>query len=216
MPNKLTDAEIKKALECCTIKHDCNECPYKVDKCKVLNGVLSDALDLINRQEGEKEKNENIIRIADKTIATLNAEIRHLDQESDILRADVENLNRICDEVNAENESLKAEVERLNNNIYAMATTLSTSARATRHEAYKNCVEKSEKAIFIKQDDRRKEMLEILKTYRGTRTYSDTEQATDNWLRGYGEAVQDVLGVFYNLFNELVGDGNSAYIDKQN
>ncbi|MBQ2392350.1 MAG: hypothetical protein II306_11390, partial [Clostridia bacterium] len=101
----------------------------------------------------------------------------------------------------------------LNTNISAMATTLSNSARATRHEAYKSCVEKSEKAIFIKQDDRRKEMLEILKTYRGTRTYSDTEQATDNWLRGYGEAVQDVLGVFYNLLNEFVGDGDGKRKD---
>ena len=201
MPNKLTDAEIKKALTKVLYGgHGCKDCKYDNgkgdDRCGLKGCKIARyALDLINRQE---------------------AEIKHLDIESDILKADVENLNRICDEVNAENETLKAEVERLNNNISAMATTLSTSARATRHEAYKNCVEKSEKAIFIKQDDRRKEMLEILKTYRGTRTYSDTEQATDNWLRGYGEAVQDVLGVFYNLLNELVGDGNSAYIDKQN
>lgn len=176
MPNKLTDAEVKKALKEYIEFADFEYTEYT----SIRLDVLKNALELINRQEGEKEKNENIIRVADKTIATLNAE----------------------------NESLKAEVERLSNNISAMATTLSTSARATRHEAYKNCVEKSEKAIFIKQDDRRKEMLEILKTYRTTPTYSDTEQATDNWLRGYGEAVQDVLGVFYNLYKDLVGDEN--------
>ena len=70
-------------------------------------------------------------------------------------------------------------------------------------EARKEFAEKSQKAIFIKQDDERKQMLNILKTYRGTRTYSDTEQATDNWLRGYGEAVQDILGVFDNLLKEM-------------
>ena len=181
MPNKLTYNEVKKALEVC-IDGYCRGCCYgDTDQRHCRDDLMQEALDLINRLETENEKNENIIRVADKTI-----------------------------------ESLKAEVERLNNNISAMATTLSTSARATRHEAYNNCVEKSEKAIFIKQDDRRKEMLEILKTYRGTRTYSDTEQATDNWLRGYGEAVQDVLGVFYNLLNELVGEDNSHNIDKEN
>lgn len=102
MPNKLTDTEIKKALECVLQSNN------GLDK---NNAIV--ALDLINRQEGENEKNENIIRVADKTIATLQAE----------------------------NESLKAEVERLNNNISAMATTLSTSARATRHEAYKECLD---------------------------------------------------------------------------
>lgn len=75
-------------------------------------------------------------------------------------------------------------------------------------EAYKEFAERSEKEIFIKQEDERKQMLKILKTYRGTRNYSDTEQSTDNWLRAYGEAVQDILGVFNNLLNELVGDEN--------
>ena len=75
-------------------------------------------------------------------------------------------------------------------------------------EAVKEFAERSEKEIFIKQDNARKQMLEILKTYRGTTNYSDTERATDNLLRGYGEAVQDVLGVFNNLLKELVGDGS--------
>ena len=112
---KLTDAEVKKALKCCSTYHDvrsCKNCPLD-GKCEP-NLLEQYALDLINRREGEKEKNENIIRIADKTIATLNAE----------------------------NESLKAEVERLNNNISAAATTLSNCARATRHEAYKEFVER--------------------------------------------------------------------------
>ena len=86
MPDKLTDAEVKKALECCSTYHDvrsCKNCPLD-GKCEP-NLLEQYALDLINRREGENKKNENIIRIADKTIATLDAE----------------------------NESLKAEVERL-------------------------------------------------------------------------------------------------------
>ncbi len=83
MPNKLTDTEVKKALEYCIEATDCIDCNVN-QECDGRT-VLRYALDLINRLEGENEKNENIIRIADKTIATLNAE----------------------------NESLKAEVERL-------------------------------------------------------------------------------------------------------
>ena len=113
MPNKLTDAEVKKALEC-----------YRGQKLFAFNGkrpeiYIHDIIDLINRQEALIDKLEKVEHFADKTIATLQAE----------------------------NESLKAEVERLNNNISAMATTLSTSARATRHEAYKEYHKKFEKNI---------------------------------------------------------------------
>lgn len=38
-------------------------------------------------------------------------------------------------------EKQQAEIERLNNNISAMATTLSNSAKATRNEAIKECLE---------------------------------------------------------------------------
>ena len=89
MPDKLTDAEVKKALECCSEPYcNDNQCPlYKntINTKDCITQLSTNALDLINRLEGENKKNENIIRIADKTIATLDAE----------------------------NESLKAEVERL-------------------------------------------------------------------------------------------------------
>lgn len=57
MPNKLTDNEIKKALEICsTYKGKCTDCPafVKVDRsnCKK---VLLGAINLINRQEEEKQ-----------------------------------------------------------------------------------------------------------------------------------------------------------------
>ena len=40
--------------------------------------MLSSILDLIKRQQAENEKNEKIIKIADKTIETQNAEIKRL------------------------------------------------------------------------------------------------------------------------------------------
>lgn len=95
----------------------------------------------------------------------------------------------------------KAEIKKLRYNLEAVL-----DERADHSEAYKEFAEKSEKDIFIKQEDERMQMLKILKTYRGTKSYSDTERATDNWLRGYGEAVQDVLGVFDNLLKELAGE----------
>ena len=117
--------------------------------------LATDALDLINRQEGENKKNENIIRIADKTIATLQAE----------------------------NESLKAEVERLNNNISAMSTTLSTSARATRHEAYKEFAERLNKE------------------------FSQCQREYRNVLNSDGACAMIIAKkVTNNLLNELVGD----------
>ncbi len=94
MPNKLTDTEIKKALECLAYHKECPEsemCPYYMDNGDMCDNIslAKDALDLINRLEGENEKNENIIRIADKTIATLNA-------ENQSLKAEVERLREEC------------------------------------------------------------------------------------------------------------------------
>lgn len=83
----MTDNEIVKALECCsTYSGSCEKCPafVKVDRSNC-NKVLVGALDIINRQKAEIEKNENIIRLADKTIEAQNAEIERLNKEVDRL-----------------------------------------------------------------------------------------------------------------------------------
>ena len=76
----MTDNEIVKALEYCTncvCNNDKDECPLlKMSFCK--NYLMKQSLDLINRQQADIEKNENIIRLADKTIETANAEIERL------------------------------------------------------------------------------------------------------------------------------------------
>ena len=144
MDKKLTDSEIKKALAQCENQTYCSDCPYYT-KIGCKKHLYQDALDLINRREGEKEKNENIIRIADKTIATLDAE----------------------------NESLKAEVERLKRELnLVIENSLSTrfphcvlcddTAILTKNlegydkfiadikaEAYKECIEKVKEEMSI-------------------------------------------------------------------
>lgn len=104
----------------------------------------------------------------------------------------------------------KAEIEQWKEEANRYQTLWCEDVQIARAEAIKEFAEKSEKDIFIKQEDERMQMLKILKTYRGTKSYSDTERATDNWLRGYGEAVQDVLGVFDNLLKEMLGENNET------
>ena len=52
--NKLTDNEIKKALECCSNAEPCENCPYQ-KQCDETD-LAEIALDLINRQQAEIER----------------------------------------------------------------------------------------------------------------------------------------------------------------
>ena len=131
MTDKLTDAEVKKALECCSQSGDftktqdeiCSPCPYS--NCGDCTGLLkANALDLINRQEEMLRKSEKVELLADKTISTLQTE----------------------------NESLKAEVERLKKETkkfkehYKMACSERNEfleyLQTAKAEAYKECIAK--------------------------------------------------------------------------
>ena len=80
MPDKnLTDAEIIKALECCsTYKGKCTDCPafVKVDRsnCKK---VLLGAVEIINRQKAEIERLQ-------KTIDKLKLEMSYMSKPNTI------------------------------------------------------------------------------------------------------------------------------------
>ena len=55
MDKKLTDNEIKKALECCVKNKGCDDCPlYAKESCFVVEGKA--ILDLLNRQKAEIER----------------------------------------------------------------------------------------------------------------------------------------------------------------
>lgn len=59
----MTDNEIRKALERCSIDYNCGDCPYYYDNKDCPDPLMNDALDLINRQKVtierlEKENND--------------------------------------------------------------------------------------------------------------------------------------------------------------
>ena len=160
MPNNLTDKEIIMALEEYVDFADFQHTEYTT----VRIDVLKNALELINRQEEEFKK--------------LQDEYRWLDQESDILKADVENLNRICDEVNAENERLTAEVEK----------------NQVRIKTLEKVAELRKKAVFekIEQNIKLRKELETAKA--------------EAYKEAYEKAKEILELKFDNVLNELVGD----------
>ena len=56
-----------------------------------------------------------------------------------------------------------------------------------------------EKAVLTKQERERQHWIEYLNRFRATADYSSKEQAVDNWLRGYGEAVENLLAIFETI-----------------
>ena len=102
----MTDNEIIKALECCKSKCDCSGCLLKKEEYCV-NVLKNLTLDLINRQKAEMEKNENIIRLADKAIETQNAEIERLKATVDSFT----DIGKLYSEIKA--EAYKEFAERL-------------------------------------------------------------------------------------------------------
>jgi hypothetical protein len=58
---KLTDNEIKKALECCTESSHCSKCPFaNIPDVRICTSKMSElALDLINRLQAENERLKN-------------------------------------------------------------------------------------------------------------------------------------------------------------
>ncbi len=77
----LTDAEIKKALECCpqdNPNHNCARCTYKPIEGYCFDYLMKDALDLINRLEADKEAIIAGQETLQKALAEKNAEIEKL------------------------------------------------------------------------------------------------------------------------------------------
>jgi predicted RNase H-like nuclease (RuvC/YqgF family) len=143
MPNKLTDAEVKKALVQVMACNNndiigCNDCLMLKYYPKCDERILYFALDLINRYEGELEKNENIIRVADKTIATLNAENENLKAEVERVQIEHRAMRQTVHYFKLENDKLK----EYNDNLLAANTDLSNCVLEAKAEAYKEAFEK--------------------------------------------------------------------------
>lgn len=172
----MTGNEIKKALECCWIKGLCNGCPLDKDAGGTPCKQLGN-----NALDLINRQQAEIEMLKEPTSLIINCEVTE-----DMLKT-LKN-QKVITISNDEVESICLWDEHV------------------RFEAIKEFAEQSEKALFIKQDEHRKHWEEYLTQYRTTTAYSEHEQAIDNWLRGYGEAVQDILSVNDNLVKEMVGD----------
>lgn len=76
--NKLTDTEVKKALECCG-KDDCDNCPNTFGNCYA--NLAGYALDLINRYELEVEAWKHYYNECLTDLKNAHAEIEKLKNE---------------------------------------------------------------------------------------------------------------------------------------
>ena len=88
MPDKLTDNEIKKALECCSqqgITSECERC--KVKGCR--SELIKLALDLINRLQADRDR----LTIVNKTLAKQVKEYNDL--KDAVFKALVERISKI-------------------------------------------------------------------------------------------------------------------------
>ena len=118
MPDKLTDKEIIKALECCKYEYDtkCELCCYNFySRTGCRSELRRNALDLINRLQAKVEKCEKVEHFADKTIETANAEIERLNKEVEIeldkLNAEKNDVMHYKDQIKS--EAVKEFAERL-------------------------------------------------------------------------------------------------------
>lgn len=181
----MTDKEILKGLECCAIKHDCNECPYKVEKCELLNSILSDALDLINRQQAEIEKLQSMNR--DLKVDTFNIEeqLKDVTEEFICQQTVYNDLSNIIKEKNAEIDRLKNENEILSLN----ADNAFQDGMNEAQDLYAEQVKAEVKSEAIK------EYKEKLKEH----------AYLDSGITGYQAMVVDLSDI-ENIADEMVGE----------
>ena len=130
MPNKLTDAEIKKALAQCENQTYCSDCPYYT-KIGCKKHLYQDALVLINRQAVRIHQQE-------KTIM-------------EIQNANLIDFKATIGNYIAENESLKAEVEKQKDNYMELLEISSTRADTISKQSVEIERLKTEIAVIMKQ-----------------------------------------------------------------
>lgn len=90
----MTDNEIIKALECCTFKGGCLDCPLYVPEQtgSCVKRVFINALDLINRQKAEIEKLQEVIFKKEDLMQTLHTEHQAVYDELVSAKAEIERL----------------------------------------------------------------------------------------------------------------------------
>lgn len=113
---KLTDEEIVKALECCTVDEvtDCENCPLIKESCAIIRKY---ALDLIHRLQSENEQLTEENKKLDKLLSEKRLDelkvAREIIAQNCILNEENAELKKQVDELKANNEHLDSENTRL-------------------------------------------------------------------------------------------------------
>lgn len=195
MPNKLTDTEIKKGLECKSEEMICAVVGKDNNTYFITNQVV---LDLINRQEGEKSA----------LIEHLKKSRRQLKTANEKTTTTILHLQTFLAEQKAENESLKAEVERLKN------LTLEKCCDNCVHEEKTlqadPCCECFNYRNFTPKNYLKQIKAEAYKEFANRLTdkiMDNIDRSLDN-PNGNDYVITDVYETIDNLLNELVGDKN--------
>jgi chromosome segregation ATPase len=111
MPNKLTVAEIKKALDSYKTDIGCAKCGFKD---KYLLAVLDNTLDLINRYEFKIQLLEKeVSEIQNANLVDFKATIGNYKEENKNLKAEVERLREIRDLCNTTILEKNEQIEKL-------------------------------------------------------------------------------------------------------
>lgn len=149
--------------------------------------------------ENKRMPTEYLINVTVDRINSLTAEVLRQQAEINVKK-------RLLDKAEAEIERLKQIVGFTPARGSGKSPFLNSVLDNVRSEAYREFAERFEKELFIKQNEHREHWMETLNRHRCTEAYKDHEWSIDNWLRGYGEAVQDILAINQNFLKELVGD----------
>ena len=118
---KLTDNEIIQILECCSVEN-CEGCKKDwsyVFQWDCMRHIMRFSLNLIKHLKETNEKNEKIIKLADKTIEKQEAEIERLQNYNDNLRCintDLSN-NLLYEVEQAKSETIEELIKRVKEEI---------------------------------------------------------------------------------------------------
>lgn len=147
MPNKLTDTEIVKALECCGIEEaNCRNCIFNLqNNCRIF--LEKEALECINRQKAEIEQLQTLVNeMSDYFPACIGCEGKTtLGERTDKCVYEIDNTNYCTKRgitnivsIRNENRELKAEIERLKTKLdFAKAFRKETEAEfSLMHRKY--------------------------------------------------------------------------------
>ena len=123
----MKDNEIIKTWEWHTSPAHCNGMEIYFETIECSRELAENTLDLINRLQAENEKNENIIRLADKAIETANAEIERLQMDNKQLQSDVINANQNWEHIKGLWECEKEKVESAKQKVICTCKMLKTA-----------------------------------------------------------------------------------------